>query len=146
MTYKILAIGAALLVLAACDGLPVAKADKTPVVSSAGDAAAGKAIFDSYCVTCHGKGGQGDGPLSQDLPTAPADLTMLSEVNDGAFPSERVMAQIYGYPGRYHRGLMPEFGPMLDGPMVEWTSPEGEKLMTPKALLDLVSYLQSLQQ
>lgn len=124
--------GAFVLVLAAC----TPKADEP----------AGKAIFDGYCSACHGKGGQGDGPLSADLPVAPVDLTMLKSANGGVFPAADVMTQIYGYPGRAHRGLMPEFGSLLDGPMVDWTAPSGEVTPTPQALLDLVAYLESLQQ
>ncbi len=38
-----------------------------------GDAAKGKAIYDTYCVTCHGPGGKGDGPAAASLPKKPAD-------------------------------------------------------------------------
>lgn len=110
------------------------------------DESPGKVIFDSYCVTCHGDGGQGDGRIAAELPMAPADLTQLSASNGGTFPAEAVMMQVYGYPGRSHLGMMPEFGPVLDGPSVEWTSPEGQTIMTPQALLDLVLYLETLQQ
>lgn len=108
--------------------------------------ARGKTIFDAYCVTCHGASGQGDGPIADQLPAPPADLTVLGAANDGVFPAERVMTQIYGYPGRFHQGMMPEFGPILDGPMVEWTAPDGQRVMTPQPLLDLVGYLETLQQ
>ena len=106
----------------------------------------GKVIFDSYCAACHGKGAQGDGPLATDLPVAPPDLTLLANRNGGAFPVQAVMTQIYGYPGRFHRGLMPEFGPLLEGPSVDWQAPGGEIVPTPKALLDLVAYLETIQQ
>lgn len=105
----------------------------------------GKTIFDGYCAACHGAGGRGDGPLAADLPVTPADLAMLSAGNGGVFPTEPVMAQIYGYPGRFHRGLMPEFGPLLDGPKVDWTAASGEVIETPQALLDLVAYLETIQ-
>ncbi|MGH1416753.1 MAG: c-type cytochrome [Pelagimonas sp.] len=107
---------------------------------------AGQVIFESYCVTCHGPKGHGDGPIAAQLPAAPADLSMLKASNDGVFPAANVMTQIYGYPGRYHKGMMPEFGPILNGPMVEWTSPQGETVLTPQPLLDLVSYLETLQE
>lgn len=106
----------------------------------------GRAIFESYCVSCHGPEGQGDGPLSDQLPIAPVDLTLLQAANGGVFPTEDVMIQIFGYPGRFHQGLMPEFGPLLDGPQVEWVGPEGRVTQTPQALLDVVDYLRSVQQ
>lgn len=39
-----------------------------PVAASAGDAAAGKVIFDTNCMSCHGALGKGDGPLGMALP------------------------------------------------------------------------------
>lgn len=120
--------------LAGCAGSEDATADK------------GQSIYESFCVSCHGPSGQGDGPIADQLPSAPVDLSMLSALNDGVFPAERVMTQVYGYPGRYHQGMMPEFGPVLSGPMVEWTSPQGETVLTPQPLLDLVTYLETLQE
>lgn len=55
------------------------------------------------------------------------------------------MSEIYGYPGKHHLGLMPEFGPLLRGPLQSWVSPAGDRIATPQALLDLVAYLKSLQ-
>ncbi|QGX97813.1 c-type cytochrome [Roseovarius faecimaris] len=105
----------------------------------------GREIFASYCASCHGSSGTGDGILATDLPVRPADLTMLSKRNGGVFPTSDVMAKIYGYPGRYQAEVMPEFGPVLEGPSVRWTDEAGLQVDTPQALLDLATYLQSLQ-
>ena len=35
----------------------------------------GRKLYVSYCLLCHGKGGQGDGPLSKVMKITPADLT-----------------------------------------------------------------------
>jgi len=59
-------------------------------------AAKGQASFKTYCGSCHGIGGTGDGPLAPDLRTAPADLTQLSKENDGKFPFEMVYESIDG--------------------------------------------------
>lgn len=101
-------------------------------------------MYEAYCVTCHGDGGRGDGPLATDLKVAPSDLTILAQNNGGVFPYSDVMAQIYGYPGRY--AVMPEFGPLLSGPSVMWTDEEGMQVRTPKALLALARYLETIQQ
>ncbi|WP_294624344.1 c-type cytochrome [uncultured Roseovarius sp.] len=111
-------------------------------VSETGEAP-GEEIYSSYCVACHGKSAQGDGPLASDLPVAPADLTVLAARNDGVFPYSDVMAQIYGYPGQFH--VMPEFGPLLEGPHVMWRDETGAVVETPRALLDLARYLETLQ-
>lgn len=103
----------------------------------------GREIYKSYCVTCHGSSGQGNGPLAQDLPVRPADLTRLAVRNEGAFPYSGVMARVYGYPGQFH--VMPEFGPVLEGPTVMWRDETGGVVETPRALLDLARYLETLQ-
>ena len=46
-----------------------------PAAAIAGDAAAGKVIFDTNCMTCHGMTGAGDGPLAVALDPKPRDLS-----------------------------------------------------------------------
>lgn len=106
---------------------------------------AGAESYLTNCATCHGATGIGDGPHASDLPLAPPDLTQLAAGNAGVFPAETVMATIHGYPGKFHRGTMPEFGPELSGPVVEWRAPSGTIIMTPKGLMDVVAYVESLQ-
>lgn len=106
----------------------------------------GALIYDELCAACHGSTGRGNGLLASDIGVAPADLTQLSAQNGGTFPTEDVMAQIYGYPGRYQSGSMPEFGPVLDGPLVDFETESGAVLPTPQALIDLARYLQSIQE
>jgi len=105
----------------------------------------GEQLYMSYCVSCHGRSAEGNGPLAGDLPQRPANLTQLAAQNGGTFPSSRVMAKIYGYPGRYQTHIMPEFGPELAGPTVLWTDETGAEVETPQALLDLRDYLDRLQ-
>ncbi|MFK7941039.1 MAG: cytochrome c [Roseovarius sp.] len=109
------------------------------------EASPGRTIYMGNCVACHGADGQGNGPIAAELPVAPPDLTGLSLRNGGVFPSSDVMAQIYGYPGRFHVQVMPEFGQVLAGPTVMWTDETGTQIETPQPLLDLVEYLKSVQ-
>lgn len=37
--------------------------------------AEGKKLYESYCSTCHGEKGKGNGPAAQSLPAKPADHT-----------------------------------------------------------------------
>lgn len=105
----------------------------------------GARIYAANCAHCHGARGQGDGIAAGDLPIPVPDLTGLSAAHGGVFPAERVLETVHGYPGKFHRGSMPEFGQELSGPVVEWRTPSGEIIMTPKGLLDVVSYVESLQ-
>ena len=41
-----------------------------------GDPAAGKALFDANCSSCHGISGKGDGPVGAALTPAPRDFTI----------------------------------------------------------------------
>lgn len=107
--------------------------------------APGAESFAGLCSSCHGAGGRGDGPVAGDLPVPPADLTTLAARNGGVFPRDAVIAQVYGYPGRYHAGIMPEFGPLFGGATVTLTTADGAQVETPRALVQLVDYVQSLQ-
>jgi hypothetical protein len=56
----------------------------------------GKSEFQSSCATCHGADAKGKGPLSDQLKTPPADLTVLAKNNNGVFPTNAVFQTIYG--------------------------------------------------
>ncbi|MDX1781567.1 MAG: cytochrome c [Thalassovita sp.] len=105
----------------------------------------GQDLFNSYCVACHGASGRGDGALAAQLAVAPADLTRLSARNGGRFPRDHVMATIYGYPGKFQQGAMPEFGALLSGPVRLVRSEDGALMRTPSALIALSGYLETLQ-
>lgn len=121
-----------LFVLAACAAPPAVSRNN------------GAQLYAQTCVSCHGPDATGNGPLADDLPMRPTNLTRLAAQNAGAFPYARVMEQIHGYPGRFH--VMPEFGPLLAGPDVNWRAPDGTQLRTPRPLLDLAKYLASIQE
>lgn len=56
----------------------------------------GSQLFRTYCATCHGTTGRGNGPLAQQLRRTPPDLTQYTKRNGGMFPSERVYRIIDG--------------------------------------------------
>lgn len=106
----------------------------------------GKAVYDENCVMCHGTDGKGDGPLADDLFTAPTDLTRLSVNNAGVFPRVAVLSHIDGYVrGDNSSDAMPEFGPLLVGDNVLLETGEGVVTPTPKPLLAVANYLERLQ-
>lgn len=47
-----------------------------------GDPLRGKSLYDRHCVTCHGPGGKGDGPIGQALIPPAANLTLLGKQSD----------------------------------------------------------------
>ena len=55
-----------------------------------------KTEYQSSCAACHGINGKGDGPVSKELKTPPADLTVLTKNNNGVFPYDMVYQVIDG--------------------------------------------------
>ncbi|NTT86239.1 c-type cytochrome [Tabrizicola fusiformis] len=122
----------ALLFLAAC----------VPGAKDGPDAAQDYA---DYCSACHGATGRGDGIAAAGLSKKPADLTRLAARNGGAFPTTRVMAQIWGYAKAKGRGVMPDFAPMMTGDLVPYDGGDGIETPTPERLVALAEYLKTLQ-
>jgi mono/diheme cytochrome c family protein len=51
-------------------------------------------LYKTYCASCHGSGGRGDGPIADLEPQRPRDLTALSRQNGGVFPRADVRAAL----------------------------------------------------
>lgn len=64
--------------------------DDTPTVDW------GRDLYMSFCVSCHGWTGKGDGPAGPALTTPPADLTLLSARNKGKFPRTKIQRYLEG--------------------------------------------------
>jgi mono/diheme cytochrome c family protein len=56
----------------------------------------GRRLFSTYCASCHGRSGRGDGLLADALRMPPPNLTELSQRNGGVFPSARARRIIDG--------------------------------------------------
>ena len=108
---------------------------------------AGKLLYADVCAACHGIDATGGGPMVPALAVQPPDLTQLSAGNDGVFPVVRVVFQIDGRdPMIAHGGPMPIFGPYLDGGgSAALSAPDGTPILTSPAMVDLVRYLESIQ-
>ena len=57
---------------------------------------AGEMEYLSSCAACHGVDGNGKGPLSAELKSQPADLTVLAKKNNGVFPVNAIYEVIDG--------------------------------------------------
>lgn len=102
----------------------------------------GAQIFRSYCATCHGADGKGQGPVASALKHPPSDLTLISRHNGGRFPRDRVKAIIAGQEqsiSAHGSREMPVWGPVFHE--VERDQDWGEV-----RLENVTTFVQSLQQ
>jgi mono/diheme cytochrome c family protein len=79
------------LVLAAVSGIGVVQGAQTAVQE-----VSGSYTYRTYCATCHGLEGKGDGPLAESLRFRPPDLTLLASRNGGTFPTTKVTRIVDG--------------------------------------------------
>jgi mono/diheme cytochrome c family protein len=114
---------------------------------AAQDAMQGEALFGFYCATCHGNAATGNGPMSPSLVVAPSNLTRLAAENGGVFPTARVIMRIDGRdPLVSHGSMMPVYGDFFEGTDVATKAENGQPIMTSQPIVDLIAYLQTLQQ
>ena len=104
--------------------------------------ASGKQMFTSYCASCHGEKGKGDGPAAGALKTPPADLTVLAKNNGGKFPADRVASILRGQASVTAHGNrdMPVWGPVF------WQMSHGHETEVQQRIVNLTHYLESLQE
>ncbi len=106
----------------------------------------GQALFIENCAVCHGSDATGGGPMAGAMSTSPPDLTLIALRNNGAFPRAEVLSSIDGYAKSDMTGPnMPEFGALLEGDLVPYDSGDGILTPTPRKLVALSQYLESIQ-
>jgi mono/diheme cytochrome c family protein len=112
----------------------------------------GRNEFLQSCASCHGVSGKGDGPVAKSLSPPPADLTRLSEANNGIFPVARVHEVIDGRIERLVHGTrdMPVWGERYLREMISPESPgfvskEWAEAIVRRRILALVEYISTLQ-
>jgi len=134
-----------LLMLAALAAFTVAPASAQtpgaapPVESRVG----GSSVFKTYCASCHGETGRGNGAVAIFLRRRPADLTQIAIRNKGTFPADRVYQMIDGRQvvKAHGESQMPVWG---DAFARSGTDSDERAI---KAKIDaLVEYLQSIQE
>jgi mono/diheme cytochrome c family protein len=80
-----------------CAGLLLMAIDSSAVAQGARDTHYdGGALFKTYCASCHGTSGRGDGPVAEHLKIPPANLTQIAKRNGGTFPADQVFEIIDG--------------------------------------------------
>jgi mono/diheme cytochrome c family protein len=117
-------LGAALLAAAAL-----------PSSSWAGDAAAGKTIFEANCASCHGTSGKGDGPVGSALNPPPRDFTVAQfkfDANGDGTPGEDADLTLV-----IQKGAMAYGGSAL---MAPWPT------LTDAQIADIIAYIRTFKQ
>ena len=102
----------------------------------------GEYLYRAFCASCHGERGTGDGTVASVLRVRPADLTLISSKNGGAFPRDRVYTSIDGRQNvsAHGAGQMPVWGDAL-----KVTEGQNESLIR-KRINSLVAYIETIQQ
>jgi len=135
--------GALTVVLCICAAqvMPAAQTSTAKTAIAATSPASGREMFVSYCASCHGKDGKGDGPAAGALKTPPANLTTLSSENGGTFPELRVLSSIRGDENVAAHGSaeMPVWGRVFRG------LSHGDEAKVRMRLANLVAYIRSIQ-
>jgi mono/diheme cytochrome c family protein len=106
-----------------------------PTVASGGE------LFVTYCASCHGVTGRGNGPAADELRRPPADLTQFTKHNGGVFNGAKVHSIVDGRAVRAHGSMeMPVWGDAF-----KWR--EGLPEQAIKGRIEaLVRYLESIQE
>jgi len=96
-------------------GSQAAKPEIKQVPASYTSPSSGKEMYDSYCASCHGVNGKGDGPAAPALKVLPTNLTALAVKNGGTFPGAHVATEIQGEAMVPAHGSkqMPVWGPIF---------------------------------
>ncbi len=93
--------------------------------------ARGRAVYMSYCASCHGVDARGNGVVAPALKRSPGDLTRIRK-EDGKFPAARIRAAIAG------GSSLPVHG--------EKEMPVWGGVLKDADLTNLVKYIESIQQ
>lgn len=117
------------------------------VAEACADTDAGAALYARYCATCHGEGGEGDGPSAALVTIPPANLTALARENDGVFPLARVIRRIDGRDLILaHGSPMPVYGAFFDATRGIPVETDEGPMQANRPVLEIVYWLASIQQ
>ncbi|MBR9869241.1 MAG: cytochrome c [Oceanospirillales bacterium] len=112
--------------------------------------------FRRSCVSCHGIGGKGDGPMAEFLTPKPADLTVIAKNNNGQYPAMRTgqypffrvfqiidgRTLVSGHGDR----VMPVWGSRYKEEAGDMYGPMGSEKAIRGRILELVYYIQQIQE
>jgi mono/diheme cytochrome c family protein len=104
----------------------------------------GAQLFQRYCASCHGRGGEGDGPVAPFFKLLPPDLTGMSRRSGGTFPAARARQIIDGRDRILPHGArqMPVWGQEFE---LTADEPAAARAASEAAITKLVEFLRSIQ-
>ncbi len=103
--------------------------------------------YRNSCLACHGVGGKGDGPLAELMTVEVPDLTKIAAANEGRFPVQEMFMIVDGRSEvRGHGYPMPVWGARYKAEAGETYGPYGAERIVRARVLELVYYIQSIQQ
>jgi mono/diheme cytochrome c family protein len=104
----------------------------------------GPQLYRQYCGSCHGRAGEGNGPVAPFFKLLPPDLTEIARRSGGTYPAERVRRIIDGREMLTPHGAreMPVWG--FAFAMAADDAAVG-RAMADTAIARLVEYLRSIQ-
>lgn len=137
---------AAIVLVGMLSGVALFAGTGAPVQAWAGNGAdrateEGAQLYKTWCASCHGRSGQGDGVLAPMMRQVVPDLTGIAGRNGGVFPTAYVRRIIDGREVRSHGDPeMPVWGTAFK------TTPDGYSEATVRARIDnIVAFLDSIQ-
>src|SRR5215472_10502921 len=92
--WAVIAAVLAMVVLSVAQDEPKKEIKHVPMRATS--AASGQEMYKSYCASCHGTEGKGNGPAAEALKAPLTDLTALAEKNGGKYPALKVVAILRG--------------------------------------------------
>jgi len=101
----------------------------------------GQEMYKTYCASCHGTDGKGNGPAAAALKMPPADLTQLAKTNGGKFPDLKVASTIRGEGNIQAHGTpeMPVWGQLF------WGMSHGHEGEVQQRVANLTKYIETMQ-
>ena len=109
---------------------------RAPLIS---ESTYGPDLYRSYCASCHGTNGTGNGPVAPALKVPPTNLTPLSAQAKGVFPASEVESVLRGTALPAHgSNEMPVWGPIFKA-----LDPSDARVKA--RIASLVAYLRSIQ-
>lgn len=100
----------------------------------------GEYLYRTFCASCHGESGRGDGPVADLLRRPAADLTAIAARAGGTFPRDTIVAVVDGRTAVASHGPreMPVWGDVL-------RVVEPDDAATRRRIEALVKYVESMQ-